>query len=151
MVYAIIESGGKQYKVVEGSPIEVDLLSEEAGKKVKIEKVLLIADESGVQVGTPILNGVTVETTVMDHFKGPKITIFKYRAKERYRIKTGHRQQFTRLMVDSIMYPGKPKKTKKEEQVSGKEEPVSEKVKSIAKKPVAKPKLAPDKKPSRKK
>jgi large subunit ribosomal protein L21 len=114
MSYAIIENGGKQYKVIEGTPIEVDLLPLEIGKQIKLDKVLLVSDETGIRVGTPLLKEVSVDATVLAHFKGPKITIFKYRPKERYRIKTGHRQQFTRLMVDSIVFPGKPKTTKQE-------------------------------------
>lgn len=115
MVYAIVESGGKQYKVVEGGLLEVDRLPEEIGKKITLEKVLLLSDEQGTRVGTPLLPEVKVETTVVDHFKGPKIVIFNYRAKQRYRVKTGHRQQYTRLKVDSILYAGKSKVVKKEE------------------------------------
>jgi len=115
MSYAIVETGGKQYKVVEGGMMEVDRLPEEIGKKITLDKVLLLSDEQGTRVGTPLLKEVSVETTVVDHFKGPKIVIFNYRAKQRYRVKTGHRQQYTRLKVDSIVYAGKPKAEKKEE------------------------------------
>jgi len=114
MLYAIIENGGKQYKAVEGKTIEIDRLDLEVGKKVNLDKVLLLVDDNGPRVGTPLVKGVSVDTTVVSHFKGPKIVIFKYRAKERYRKKTGHRQQYTRLMVDSIVYSGKPKVSKKE-------------------------------------
>jgi len=115
MVYAIVEHGGKQYKAVEGGILEVDFQPVEAGKKIVLDKVLLLVDEKGAQVGTPLLKNVQVETTVAEHFKGPKIIIFNYRPKERYRVKTGHRQQYMRLMVDSIVYPGKPKSEKKAE------------------------------------
>jgi large subunit ribosomal protein L21 len=115
MVYAIVENGGKQYKAVEGGILEVDFQPVEAGKKIVLDKVLLLVDEKGAQVGTPLLKNVQVETTVAEHFKGPKIIIFNYRPKERYRVKTGHRQQYMRLMVDSIVYPGKPKSEKKAE------------------------------------
>ena len=114
MLYAIIENGGKQYKAVEGKTIEIDRLDLEVGKKVNLDKVLLLVDDNGPRVGTPLVKGVSVDTTVVSHFKGPKIVIFKYRAKERYRKKTGHRQQYTRLMVDSIAYSDKPKVSKKE-------------------------------------
>jgi large subunit ribosomal protein L21 len=114
MLYAIIENGGKQYKAVEGKTIEIDRLDLEVGKKVSLDKVLLLVDDNGSRVGTPLVKGVSVDTTVVSHFKGPKIVIFKYRAKERYRKKTGHRQQYTRLMVDSIAYADKPKVSKKE-------------------------------------
>ena len=103
MKYAIVESGGKQYKAVEGSMIEVDLLSNEAGEKIVLETVLLLVDGEVVSIGTPAIKGARVETTVVDHFKGPKLVIFKYRPKKRIRTKTGHRQQYTRLKVDSIV------------------------------------------------
>jgi large subunit ribosomal protein L21 len=103
MKYAIIESGGKQYKAVEGSTIEVDLLSSEAGEQVVLNSVLLLVDGEKVAVGTPAVKGVRVEATIVDHFKGPKLVIFKYRPKKRIRVKTGHRQLYTRLKVDSIV------------------------------------------------
>jgi len=132
MLYAIVESGGKQYKAVEGSFIEVDLLPEEVGKKKTFEKVLLLVDDGKTQVGTPYLSGISVDTTVVEHFKGPKLIIFKYRAKERYRRKTGHRQKYTRLLIDSIAFPGKVAKPAVKA-----EEPAEKKVEA-AKKPAAK-------------
>ena len=103
MKYAIVESGGKQYKAVEGSMIEVDLLSNASGEKVVLETVLLLVDGETISIGTPAIKGVRIETTVVEHFKGPKLVIFKYRPKKRIRTKTGHRQQYTRLKVDSIV------------------------------------------------
>lgn|SRR5574340_1208540 len=102
MKYAIVESGGKQYRAVEGSTIEVDRLQTEVGEQVLLETVLLLADDGNVKVGTPTVKGVKVRTTVEDHVKGPKLTIFNYRSKKHYRVKTGHRQQYTRLKVESI-------------------------------------------------
>lgn len=128
MVYAIVENGGKQYKAVEGGILEVDFQQVEVGKKIILDKVLLLVDENGTQVGTPLLKNMQVETTVAEHFKGPKIVIFNYRPKERYRVKTGHRQQYLRLMVDSIIYPGKPKSEKKVESVTVKPEAQTEKI-----------------------
>ena len=157
MVYAIVENGGKQYKAVEGGILEVDFQPVEAGKKIVLDKVLLLVDEKGAQVGTPLLKNVQVETTVAEHFKGPKIIIFNYRPKERYRVKTGHRQQFMRLIVDSIVYPGKPKSEKKAETaaVEPKEKTdkvVAKKVGATAKKTSnAKPKTVAAKKTSVKK
>jgi large subunit ribosomal protein L21 len=103
MKYAIIESGGKQYKAVEGSTIEVDLLSSEAGEQVVLNSVFLLVDGEKIAVGTPAVKGVRVEATIVDHIKGPKLVIFKYRPKKRIRVKTGHRQLYTRLKVDSIV------------------------------------------------
>ena len=102
MKFAIVESGGKQYRAVEGRTIEVDRLPVEAGEKFSIERVLLVAEDDAVQVGTPTVNGVEVKVTVAEHTKGPKIDRFKYRPKKRIRVRGGHRQQYTVLMVDSI-------------------------------------------------
>lgn len=102
MKYAIVESGGKQYRAVEGSTIEVDLLPTAVGGDVVLDSVLLVVEDGSVQVGTPTVKGVKVQATVEDHFKGPKLTIFNYRSKKHYRVKTGHRQQYTRLKVNSI-------------------------------------------------
>ncbi len=102
MKYAIIESGGKQYRAVEGGTIEVDRLQVEAGQQLPLEAVLLLADDGQVSVGTPLVKGARVSTTVVDHVKGPKLIVFKYRPKKHYRVKTGHRQQYTRLRVDKI-------------------------------------------------
>jgi large subunit ribosomal protein L21 len=102
MKYAIVESGGKQYKAVEGSTIDVDLLQVEAGQDYPLASVLLMVDENKVSVGTPVLQGAKVSTTVVGHVKGPKIDVFHYRPKKRIRVKTGHRQQYTRLKIDKI-------------------------------------------------
>lgn len=102
MKYAVIESGGKQYRAVEGATIEVDRLPVEAGQQVNLDAVLLLVDGDSVSVGAPVLPGVTVKATVVEHTKGPKIVVFKYRPKKRIRVKTGHRQQYTCLKVDSI-------------------------------------------------
>lgn len=106
MRYAIIQSGGKQYKAVEGETIEVDSVADEVGKKVEIEHVLLISDGGKILVGTPTVSGAKVAATVVAQDKGPKVTVFKYKPKIRYRVKTGHRQQLTRLMIDSIDIKG---------------------------------------------
>jgi large subunit ribosomal protein L21 len=102
MKYAIIESGGKQYRAVEGTSIDVDLLHLEAGVAVNLEDVLLVVDGETVKIGTPSVKGAVVKATVEDDIKGPKIVVFKYRPKKHYRVKTGHRQQYTRLMINSI-------------------------------------------------
>ena len=102
MKYAIVENGGKQYRAVEGTTIEVDLMPTEVGEHIDLEKVLLFVDGDEVKVGAPEIKGAIVKTTVVSHIKGPKIIIFKYRPKKRIRVKTGHRQKYTRLMVNSI-------------------------------------------------
>ena len=102
MKYAIVEQGGKQYQAVEGSTILVDLMEAEAGQQLKLEQVLLLVDGEEVRVGTPAVAGVSVQATIEAHVKGPKLTIFKYSPKKRFRVKTGHRQQYTRLMINKI-------------------------------------------------
>jgi len=110
MRYAIVESGGKQYRAVEGRTIEVDRLPAQTGSTFDFERVLLMADGDEVMVGTPTVNGIEVKVTVKDHIKGPKIDRFKYRPKKRIRVRGGHRQQFTLLMVDFIGKPGEIRK-----------------------------------------
>ncbi len=119
MKYAIVESGGKQYKAVEGGLIEVDRLPVEAGKKIDLERVLLLVDDEDVTVGTPTVAGVKVTATVVEHFKGPKIIVFKYRPRQRYRVKTGHRQRYTRLRVETIVRAAKKSKTAAKASVEG--------------------------------
>ena len=102
MKYAIVESGGKQYRAVEGGMLEVDRLPVEAGENVKLEQTLLMADGENITVGTPLVKDSPVWTKVIEHFKGEKVTIFNYSPKKRIRVKTGHRQNYTRLLVEQI-------------------------------------------------
>jgi large subunit ribosomal protein L21 len=119
MRIAIVESGGKQYRAVEGSTIDVDRLAFEVGKKFDFERVLLMADEDVVMVGTPTVSEITVSATVVDHVKGPKVVSFKYRPKKRIRVKGGHRHFYTRLMIDFIGKSGDERKVEvKEEAVA---------------------------------
>ena len=128
MRFAIIESGGKQYRAVEGQSIEVDRLPVEAGKQFSLERVLLMADDDEVLVGTPLVSDIEVKVTVADHIKGPKIDRFKYRPKKRIRVRGGHRQQYTLLTVDFIGKPGEERKVEKpaEEKVEAEAEVVTE-------------------------
>ncbi len=118
MRFAIVESGGKQYRAVEGRTIEVDRLPVDAGKKFDLERVLLMADGDDVLVGTPTVSDILVKVTVVDHIKGPKIDRFKYRPKKRIRVRGGHRQQYTRLLVDFIGREGEERKVEKAEPAS---------------------------------
>jgi len=110
MRFAIVESGGKQYRAVEGRTIEVDRLPVDAGNKFDVERVLLMADGDDILVGTPTVSDILVKVTVVDHVKGPKLDRFKYRPKKRIRVRGGHRQQFTRLLVDFIGRPDEERK-----------------------------------------
>ena len=102
MQYAIVESGGKQYKAVPGSTIEVDRLPHAEGTELVLDNVLLVADDDKILVGTPTVEGAKVKATVVEHFKGRKVLVFKYIPRERYRRRHGHRQQYTRLHIDAI-------------------------------------------------
>ena len=102
MKYAIVESGGKQFKAVEGTTIDVDLLEVEIGADLVLDAVLLIVEDEKVLIGNPTIKGAKITTKVVDHVKGPKVITFKYSPKKRIRVKTGHRQQYTRLQVESI-------------------------------------------------
>jgi large subunit ribosomal protein L21 len=101
-MYAIVASGGKQYKAVPGGTIEVDRLHIEEGTQIDLDQVLMVSDEEDVKIGTPNVKGANVKATVLEHIKGRKILVFKYIPKERYRRKRGHRQQYTRLQIDEI-------------------------------------------------
>jgi large subunit ribosomal protein L21 len=139
MRIAIVESGGKQYRAVEGSTIDVDRLAFEVGKKFDFERVLLMADEDVVMVGTPTVGGIKVSATVVDHVKGPKVTSFKYRPKKRIRVKGGHRHFYTRLMIDFIGKPGEERRVEPKQEIVVEvekaevvEEPKAEKPKKAA-------------------
>ncbi len=126
VIYAIIESGGKQYRVTPGQTIDVERLDIAEGDTVELDKVLLIADGEQLTVGSPTIDGAMVVATSKGEAKGKKVVVFKYKPKVRYRKKTGHRQLYTRLAIDKISQPGteteKPKKTrrrKKEATASG--------------------------------
>ena len=103
MKYAIVESGGKQYRAVEGSTIEVDRLAVQAGETLELTEVLLVSDEGDVLVGAPTVADAKVKATVIGEIKAAKIIVFKYKARERYRRKQGHRQKYTRLQIDEIV------------------------------------------------
>ena len=105
-IYAIIETGGKQYKVTLGQTIDVERLDAAEGDTVELDRVLLIADGDKVTVGTPVVEGAKVIATSQGEGKGKKIIVFKYKPKVRYRRKMGHRQLYTRLTVDKIVEPG---------------------------------------------
>ncbi|HEX8992238.1 MAG TPA: 50S ribosomal protein L21 [Anaerolineales bacterium] len=123
MRYAIIESGGKQYRAVEGQTIEVDRLSDEAGAQIDL-RALLMADGDDFMVGTPTVGGVQVKATVLNHFRGEKAVRFKYSPKKRIRVRGGHRQQYTRLSIDFIGRPGEERKVEKVDEFH--EEPEAE-------------------------
>ena len=103
MKYVILESGGKQYKAVEGGTIEVDLIHADLGTAIEINDVLLSVDGDKVSVGAPVIKGASVKAKIVEHFKGEKTYNFHYKPKKRIRQKTGHRQSYTRLAVEKIV------------------------------------------------
>lgn len=102
-MYAVVETGGKQYKVTVGQTIEVEKLPAAVGDKVELDKVLMVSMDDGVKVGDPHVKGAKVQATVSMQDAYRKVVIFKYKNKTGYRRKTGHRQQFTRLRIDEII------------------------------------------------
>ncbi|HUT36222.1 MAG TPA: 50S ribosomal protein L21 [Planctomycetota bacterium] len=101
-MYAVIETGGKQYKVSPGDTIEVELLSDDAGEPVEFERVLFYSDGADVRCGAPIVSGVRVVGTVIAHKKGVKVVVGKFKSRSGYRRKQGHRQQLTRVAIERI-------------------------------------------------
>jgi len=118
-MYAVIQTGGKQYRVSEGDVISVEKLKVEASSKIEFDKVLLIEDGGDVMVGTPYLDAAKVVGSVIENGRGKKVIIFKYKSKKGYRKKQGHRQPYTMVQVDEISVSDKKKAT---EAVSEKEE-----------------------------
>ncbi|MCH7488603.1 MAG: 50S ribosomal protein L21 [Chloroflexi bacterium] len=112
-MYAIVRTGGKQYRVEEGRTVIVERLPVEEGAAVELDNVLLIEDDGQVTVGSPTIEGARVLTEVEANGRDKKIIVFKYRAKVRTRKKTGHRQHFTRLAITEILRPGQESKAAK--------------------------------------
>ncbi|NIS79142.1 MAG: 50S ribosomal protein L21 [Anaerolineales bacterium] len=102
MKYAVLETGGKQYIAREGETIEIDRLPTEVGKPVAFKEVLLVVDDGEVKVGAPYVKGAQIKGTVVAEVKAPKVIVFKFIPKERYRRKQGHRQRYTRIAINSI-------------------------------------------------
>ena len=101
-MYAVINSGGKQLKVTPGEVVRLEYLDGKIGDPVSLEEVLLVNDNDDIQIGTPVVKGVKVAGTIVEQGRGDKIIIFKFKRRKMYRRKTGHRQSFTAVRVDSI-------------------------------------------------
>ena len=100
-MYAVVRTGGKQIRVVPGDVVDVELLPGDPGQKVELSEVLMVGGDS-LKVGTPTVEGARVLATVQGEAKGPKIRIFKYKRRKRYRLRQGHRQHYTRIKIDKI-------------------------------------------------
>jgi large subunit ribosomal protein L21 len=117
-MYAIVRISGKQYIAEPGKTLVTDRLTSEIGDTLEISDVLLIADGDTILVGQPLIDGGLVKAEVVEQFKGKKIIVWKYRAKQRYRRKAGQRAHYTRLMINNIVAPsGKKSRSKKSEAV----------------------------------
>jgi len=152
-MYAIVEIAGQQFKVENGKKIFVHRLEAEEGTKLDFDQVLLIEDEGKITIGEPVIKDAIVEGVVVDHVRGDKVIVFKKKRKKGYRIKNGHRQNFSQVEITSINGIGAPKKAtpkKEPKQVEEAEAPVKEK-KTAAKKPATAKEEVPAKKTSAKK
>ena len=101
-MYAIVDIAGQQFKVEEGRRIFVHRLAEEEGKTVKFDAVLLIDDEKTVKVGTPLLKGASIQAKVLSHMKGDKVIVFKKKRRKGYKVKNGHRQYLSEIVIEKI-------------------------------------------------
>jgi len=101
-MYAVIVTGGKQYKVTEGEIFSVEKLDAAAGDKLTLDQVLMVNDDNGVKIGSPLLEGAKVTVEVIEQGRGKKITIYKYKKRKNQRKKQGHRQAYTKLKVEKI-------------------------------------------------
>jgi large subunit ribosomal protein L21 len=101
-MYAVIETGGKQYKVREGDVLFVEKISANEDQTIVFDKVLAVSNDEDLTFGTPLVQGVSVNAKVLGHGKGKKITVFKYKPKKGYRKKQGHRQPYTRVQIEKI-------------------------------------------------
>jgi large subunit ribosomal protein L21 len=101
-MYAIVNTGGKQYKIQQGDVLRVEKIPGEVGSPVSFDKVLMFSDGENVNIGRPVLDNVAVKGHIVEQGKGKKIVVFKYKRRKRYRRKLGHRQQYTAIKIDSI-------------------------------------------------
>ena len=103
-MYAVIKTGGKQYRVQEGEVLKLEKLPADVGETVEFDQVLALKNDDGLKVGAPYVEGARVQGKVLGQGKGKKITVFKYKPKKNYRKKQGHRQPFTSVRIEKIMF-----------------------------------------------
>ena len=141
-MYAIVEMAGQQFKVAKDQKVYVHRLQTEEGKKVTFDKVLLLDDNGNVTVGAPVIEGAAVEAKVVKHLKGDKVIVFKKKRRKGYRVKNGHRQSLTEIVVESIVAKGAKKAAPAKAKA---EKPVAEPKKEAKPKAAAPKKEAPKK------
>jgi large subunit ribosomal protein L21 len=101
-MYAVIKSGGKQYKVAAGEKLKIEQIPSQIGEKISLDQVLMVSQGDKVSVGSPLVNGAVVSATVLGHGRADKVKIFKMRRRKHYQKRQGHRQNFTEVMIDDI-------------------------------------------------
>jgi len=146
-MYAVVNSGGKQYKVQQGQVLRVEKITGDVGNPVTFDRVLMFSDGENISIGQPALEDVAVEGHIVEQGKAKKIIVFKYKRRKRYRRTRGHRQEFTAVLIDSIKPKAKKSSETKDEPETEAKKPETEK--AAPKKEEAK-KAAPDKEASKK-
>jgi large subunit ribosomal protein L21 len=139
-MYAVVKTGGKQYKIQEGEILRFEKIPGDVGSPVKFDQVLMFSDGENIQIGQPVLEDVAVEGHIIEQGKARKIIVFKYKKRKRYRRKLGHRQQFTAVQIDSIKARTARAGKKPESEVKDKKSEASpeDSKKAETKKPAAK-------------
>ena len=112
-MYAIVEIAGQQFKVAKDQKVYVHRLSDDEGAKVSFDNVLLLDDNGNVTIGAPAINGASVEAKVLKHLKGDKVIVFKKKRRKGYKVKNGHRQSLTQIVIEDILATGGKKAEKK--------------------------------------
>ncbi len=126
-MYAIVEIGGQQFKVEEGSKIFVNRLDAGEGNEIKFDRVLLLDDDGKITIGAPVINDAVIEGKIIDHVRGDKKIVFKKKRKKGYRVKNGHRQDLTQVEIISLNGKSSGRKSKKTEAAAGEENHETEK------------------------
>ena len=137
---AVVQIGGEQIKVEKGKTFTVNRLNKESGKKISFKDVFLIEDKGSVQLGSPKIEKATVSASILEHFKGEKVIVFKKKRRKGYKVKNGHRQYLTKIKIDDISLDKKKVTTKKESAKSTASKATKTKSSSSEKKEISKPK-----------
>jgi len=146
-MYAVVNSGGKQYKVQQGQILRVEKIPGDVGNPVTFDRVLMFSDGENVSIGQPVLEDIAVEGHIVEQGKAKKIIVFKYKRRKRYRRKKGHRQDFTAVLIDGIEAKAQKSSETKDESKAEAKKPATKKTAPEKEEPI---KAAPDKEASKK-
>jgi len=149
-MYAVVNSGGKQYKIQQGEILRVEKISGDVGSPVTFDRVLMFSDGENVNIGKPLLDSVSVEGHIVEQGKAKKIIVFKYKRRKRFRRKNGHRQEFTAVLIDSIKAQGTKAQKAAEPKTEAKAEVKQPEAKEAAPKEAAAKKAVPKKETAKK-